>query len=175
MTNLKNYEGNLTDAAKAANSVESANQKNGEPARQQRSRAAKSKFWPVITKAKRTFYAQLHKNNEVKRECIEQLIPTITADAEKFWADYMDEANVLLDSRKFEKECRDLGVDMVTFATHIVFLGKGMRDTVLKNGIKSTIGNDYILYKDKFVPDVAMQFVSDYSPEETKQSTETAA
>ena len=117
----------------------------------------------------------MHKDNTVKLECLEHFIPTITTDAVKFWADYMDEVNVLLDSRKFGKECADLGVDPTTLATHIIFLGVGMRNKVMKYGIRSAIGNDYILYKDKFVSEDAMQFVLDYEPEKKKESTKTAA
>ena len=50
-----------------------------------------------------------------------------------------------------------------------------MRNKVMKYGIRSAIGNDYILYKDKFVSEDAMQFVLDYEPEKRKESTETAA
>ena len=167
-------EGNLNETAtKAVNSVE--NVKGTEPARPQRNASGTSQFWSVVTKARRTFENQLHKDNRVKLECLEHFIPTITTDAVKFWADYMDEVNVLLDSRKFGKECADLGVDPTTLATHIIFLGVGMRNNVMKFGIRSAIGNDYILYKDKFVSEDAMQFVLDYEPEKKKESTETAA
>lgn len=160
---------NSTDSTNAAQA------KTVESARPQRSKITRSQFWAVITKARRTFENQLHKDNAVKLECLEHFIPTITTDAVKFWADYMDEVNVLLDSRKFGKECSDLGIDPTTLATHIIFLGVGMRNKVMKYGIRSAIGNDYILYKDKFVSDAAMQFVLDYEPEKKKESTETAA
>ena len=160
---------NSTDSTNAAQA------KTVESARPQRSKITRSQFWAVITKARRTFENQLHKDNAVKLECLEHFIPTITTDAVKFWADYMDEVNVLLDSRKFGKECSDLGIDPTTLATHIIFLGVGMRNKVMKYGIRSAIGNDYILYKDKFVSEDAMQFVLDYEPEKRKESTETAA
>ena len=164
--------------ANVVNSTESTNAaqaKTVESARPQRSKITRSQFWAVITKARRTFENQLHKDNAVKLECLEHFIPTITTDAVKFWADYMDEVNVLLDSRKFGKECSDLGIDPTTLATHIIFLGVGMRNKVMKYGIRSAIGNDYILYKDKFVSEDAMQFVLDYEPEKKKESTKTAA
>ena len=160
---------NSTDSTNAAQA------KTVESARPQRSKITRSQFWAVITKARRTFENQLHKDNAVKLECLEHFIPTIATDAVKFWADYMDEVNVLLDSRKFGKECSDLGIDPTTLATHIIFLGVGMRNNVMKYGIRSAIGNDYILYKDKFVSEDAMQFVLDYEPEKRKESTETAA
>lgn len=79
---------------------------------------------------------------------MEHFISTVTIDSVKFWADYMDEVNILLDSRKFERECAELGVDKTNIATHLVFLGSGMRSRVMQYGIRSVIGNDYILYKD---------------------------
>lgn len=107
---------------------------------------------------------------------MEHFISTVTIDSVKFWADYMDEVNILLDSRKFERECAELGVDKTNIATHLVFLGSGMRNRVMQYGIRSVIGNDYILYKDRFVPDEAMQFALDYEPEKKeKDNTETAA
>ena len=168
--------------ANVVNSTESTNAaqaKSVESARPQRSKITKSQFWAVITKARRTFENQLHKDNRVKLECLEHFIPTITTDAVKFWADYMDEVNVLLDSRKFGKECADLGVDPTTLATHIVFLGSGERSKVLKYGVENVIGTDYRLYVEQFVPDVALQFGMDYKPEKPKDSdndsTNTAA
>ena len=170
----KNFEGNLTEGAKVVNSAESATAptvKMAEPARPQRN-TTKSQFWAVISKARRTFENQLHKDNAVKLECVEHFIPTITTDAVKFWADYMDEVNVLLDSRKFGKECADLGIDPTTLATHIIFLGVGVRNNVLKNGVKNTIGNRYHMYDKQFLPDYVMKFGLDYEPKKTKQTAE---
>ena len=121
----------------------------------------------------------MHKDNKVKLESIEHFIPTISPDSLKFWADYMDEVNILLDSRKFGKECADLGIDPTVLATHIIFLGVGTRNNVLKNGIKNTIGNDYHMYDKQFLPEEAMIFGLDYKPEKPTDSenvsTDTAA
>lgn len=77
----------------------------------------KSQYWAVVTKARRTFDRQLDMSNDVKRRCLEHFISTVTIDSVKFWADYMDEVNILLDSRKFERECAELGVDKTNIAT----------------------------------------------------------
>ena len=125
--------------AKVMNSVESANVpagKSTESARQPKGKA-RSQFWSVITKARRTFEKQLHKNNDLKRECLENLIPAVTSDVEHFWADYMDEVNILLDSKKFEKECGELKIDPTTLATHIVYMGAGKRWEQV-NGMQSS-------------------------------------
>ena len=143
-------EGNLTDtAAKATNSSETV--KGAESTKQQRSRKA-SVLWSTVSKARRTFEKQLHKSNDLKRECLENRIPSVASDVEHFWSEYMDQANVLLDSKKFEKECSDLSVDPTILATHIVFLGSGTINKVLRNGIVNTIGSKYRDFNEMFVP-----------------------
>ena len=113
---FKNFEGDLTEtAAKAATTVETI--KNTETAKPHRNVLGKSQFWAVVAKARRTFDRQLDMSNDVKRRCLEHFISTVTIDSVKFWADYMDEVNILLDSRKFERECAELGVDKTNIAT----------------------------------------------------------
>lgn len=112
---FKNFEGDLTEtAAKAATTVETI--KNTETAKPHRNVLGKSQFWAVVAKARRTFDRQLDMSNDVKRRCLEHFISTVTIDSVKFWADYMDEVNILLDSRKFERECAELGVDKTNIA-----------------------------------------------------------
>lgn len=172
MIDYKISEGNLTNAATAANSVETV--KDAESARQQRSRKA-SVLWSTVSKARRTFEKQLHKSNDLKRECLEKMIPSVASDVEHFWSEYIDQANVLLDSRRFEKECKDLNVDPTILATHIVFLGSGTMNRVLRNGIVNTIGSKYRDFTEKFVPKEAMKYALGYEPEKKEaDNTETA-
>ena len=174
MEKFKNFEGNLTEtAAKATNSSEIV--KGAESTKQQRSRKA-SVLWSTVSKARRTFEKQLHKSNDLKRECLEKMIPSVASDVKHFWSEYMDQANVLLDSKRFEKECKGLNVDPTILATHIVFLGSGTMSRVLKNGIVNTIGSKYRDFTEKFVSEEAMKYALDYEPEKKeKDNTETAA
>lgn len=171
---INNHDGNPTKAVvTAANNVESSN---ASSAKSQRGRSSKMSFWSLVNKAKRNYNAQFDKTNELKFRSISQLIPSFTADEEKFWSEYMSEANTLLNSRKYLAECEKLGVDATTLATHIVFLGSGKRNDVLKYGIENVINANYRLYVEKFVPDVALQFGMDYEPEKKEaETTETAA
>ena len=170
MKDFKNFEGNLNEtAAKATNSSETV--KGAESTKQQRSRKA-SVLWSTVSKARRTFEKQLHKSNDLKRECLENRIPSVASDVEHFWSEYMDQANVLLDSKKFEKECSDLSVDPTILATHIVFLGSGTINKVLRNGIVNTIGSKYRDFTEKFVPEEAMKYALDYKPEK-KEAVDT--
>lgn len=167
------YEGNLTDTTKAVNNLESSN---ASSEKAQRGRSNRMTFWSLISKARRNYNAQFDKTNELKLRSVKQLIPSLTLDEEKFWSEYMSEANVLLNSRKYLAECGKLHIDATTLATHIVFLGSGTRNDVLRHGIENIIGTDYRLYVEKFVPDVALQFGMDYETEKKEaDTTETAA
>ena len=168
MLKTNNFEGNLTDNAKVANDVESTS---ASSTRTPKGRTNKPlTFQSLISKARRNYDVQFDKTNEVKLRSIKQLIPFLTPDEEKFWSEYMSKANILLNSRKYLAECKNLKIDATTLATHIVFLGSGTMNNVLKSGIENTIGTDYRLYKEQFVPDVALQFGMDYKPEETNES-----
>lgn len=182
MNSIKNFEGNLTDATKVANNGESANVsagKNGESGRTSKGGRRTSLLWSTVGKAKRTFDKQLHKTNDLKRECLENLIPAVTSDVEHFWSDYMDEVNILLDSKKFEKECGELKIDPTTLATHIVYMGAGKRNAVIKNGILNTLGSKCRDFNEQFLPKVALKYGLNYVPDKTEDSenasTDTAA
>jgi len=78
---------------------------------------------------------------------------------ERFWSDYLTQAERLLDSRKYLKECETLDVSAQNLAQHIVFLGSAMINKVLKNGIESTIGKDYKFYTENLVkPEISNFF-----------------
>jgi len=71
---------------------------------------------------------------------------------EKFYSKLKNQSEKLTDSIKFRKECDTLVVEPEIIAEHIAFLGNPTLNKVLKDGIKSTIGNDYSLYTEKFTP-----------------------
>lgn len=117
-------------------------------------------FWKVLTKSRKVFEPQLTKNNAIKRQCIEKHISTFSNDTEKFWSKFVNEAETLLDSRKYLRECKHLGVPPVDVAEHIVFLGSSTINKVLKNGLYDTIGNDLRLYVERLTPESANVFRS---------------
>lgn len=170
------------ESTKVVNPAENANApagKNGESGRTLKGSRKTSRLWSTVTKARKTFEKQLHKSNDLKRECLENLIPAVTSDVEHFWSDYMDEVNILLDSKKFEKECGALKIEPIILATHIVFLGAGKRNAVIKNGIFNTLGSKCRDFSEQFVPDLALKYGLNYVPEKTEDSenvsTDTAA
>ena len=129
MKKLKNYEGNLTDAAKAANNFESTN------ASTTRRRRVTTPVYSVLKRARAQFGKQVDHNTETKRKCIEQNISRFYDDPLRFWLDFKDETNVLIDSISFNKTCANLRLIPENVAEHIVFEGKSVRNNVRDNGL----------------------------------------
>ena len=76
-------------------------------------------------------------------------------------ADFMEQVNILLDSRRYCRECEILGLKPEYVAEHIVFLGSATMKKVLKDGVSRTLGADVQLYGKRFSPEDADRFLSE--------------
>lgn len=106
-------------------------------------------MWRVLGRAKKTFDAQLDKNNETKLKCINTYLLAEMNDVPKFWGEFMEQVEKLLDSRKYVRNCQQLGYDATNVAEHVVFLGSAMLNKVLKYGVENVLGNDLMLYGER--------------------------
>ncbi len=111
-----------------------------------RRRSTTPPMWRVMTQARPVFDVQLKKDNEIKLACIDKFMNAAYSDANKFWADFMEQVNILLDSRRYCRECTILGLKPEYVAEHIVFLGSATMKKVLKDGVSRTLGADVQLY-----------------------------
>ena len=118
-------------------------------------------MWRVMTQARPVFDVQLKKDNEIKLACIDKFMNAAYSDANKFWADFMEQVNILLDSRRYCRECEILGLKPEYVAEHIVFLGSATMKKVLKDGVSRTLGADVQLYGKRFSPEDADRFLSE--------------
>lgn len=109
-------------------------------------------MWRVLAKARKTFQMQLSKDNTIKLLCVTNFLNAEFHDVEKFWSDYFEQVAKLLNSRLYTAECDHLEVNPVNLAEHIVFLGSGTINKVLKDGIYRTIGGHTELYGERFSP-----------------------
>ena len=115
------------------------------------------KMWSIVTKARNKFNGQVMKNNETKLMCLKAFLAS-HQDSEKFWAEYMEQANRLLDSKRFDSDCRRLAVHAEIVATHVVFLGNTAVNNTLKSGVEAVVGNQLKLYKERFLPETAEKY-----------------
>ena len=118
-------------------------------------------IWNVIAQARPVFNVQLEKSNAVKLKCLEKFMHATYSDADKFWSDFMEQVNILLDSRRFWRECESMGCKPEYVAEHVVFLGSAMIKKVLKDGVTRILGSDVQLYKERFSPKEADRFLLD--------------
>ena len=64
----------------------------------------------------------------------------------------MEQVNILLDSRRFCRECMTLGYQPENVAEHVVFLGSAPMRKVLREGVQNTLGALIQFYKERFSP-----------------------
>ena len=136
-----------------------------------RRRSTTPPMWRVMTQARPVFDVQLKKDNEIKLACINKFMNAAYSDANKFWADFMEQVNILLDSRRYCRECKILGLKPEYVAEHIVFLGSATMKKVLKDGVSRTLGADVQLYGKRFSPEDADKFLSEDIKRHPEQTT----
>lgn len=94
------------------------------------------KFWSIF-KA----YDEDLQNTKTKKETLDlaiRLCSKYYPDTFRFWQDLLDEANILLDSNRFNKYCNDvLKLDPQAVAEHLVVEGKATMNKVLKDGLEN--------------------------------------
>ena len=116
-------------------------------------------LWRVLGKARPVFDVQMDPSNAVKLGCIRRFLHISYANEEQFWIDFMAQVDVLLDSRRFCRECKQLGYEPETVAEHVVFLGSAPMRKVLREGIQNSIGQSVKCYADSFVPELAKSYM----------------
>ncbi|NDV83531.1 hypothetical protein [Bacteroides sp. 51] len=93
----------------------------------------------VLNKARKLYSKQLEKKASTKWACIEFALYElrVSYDIGQCRADYLARVDRLLDSRRYENECKAKGIDSFSLATHVVFDGKTSMYCVLDNGLSS--------------------------------------
>ena len=94
--------------------------------------------YQVVTPARKAFNAQLTKDGDTKRRCLEAALNKAACyeDKLRFWIDYKAERDRLIDSKRFCADCESRKLTPSDVADHVVFEGKGMVNKVLKDGLQ---------------------------------------
>lgn len=104
-------------------------------------RRVESPYLKIRSKAANLFRSQIEKSVNIKRLAVETAISKIIAGEytrERFLSEFKLNVDLLLDSRRFERECIHYNLTPFNAATHIVFDGTSKMEAVLKNGIYPT-------------------------------------
>ena len=124
----KNYSANET--AKVMNSTENANV----PAKK-RSRNVTDPVYAVLQRARAQFNRQVVQDTNTKRICIERNIPAFYSDTLRFWTEFRDEVNDLLDSIKFNNFCKENSLMPLYVAENVIFEGRSTKNDVWRKGL----------------------------------------
>lgn len=117
--------------------------------KKKRVRRVISPVWRVMKSGNRKFNAQLSifQNTETKWECLNESASKFYSDRGDFWADFRTQAARLVDSKRFEKCCRDNRLDVQAVAEHVAFEGNAMVNRVIRNGLEVTFGERIMMYQ----------------------------
>ena len=145
--------GNYTESAPTSQNGVAVSEQTAKTARRRHG----MKFWSIVKKARNMFDVQLKKDNETKLMCLGECL-SFYPDKEKFWIEYITQVDRLLDSKRFERDCRRLKLLPETVAQHIVFRGNTEMNKALKDGIEIVIGRNIELYVDDFLPNNVVKY-----------------
>lgn len=134
MIKNNSFEGNLTDAANVAAVSEMSNSSANASAKTRR-KAVSDPVYAVLQKARAQFKRQVVQDTNTKRICIERNIPAFYSDPLRFWTEFRDEVNDLLDSIKFNSYCKENGLNKTYVAEHVVFEGRSTKNDVWRKGL----------------------------------------
>ena len=93
----------------------------------------------ILSKSRQMFKWQLEKDSATKVACMDAALaanPQKYSDKLRFELDFRAERDRLTDSKRFCSACKDLGLDPINVADHVVFEGKTILEKVLKNGLQ---------------------------------------
>ena len=138
--------------------------------------------YSVLQRARAQFNRQVVQDTETKRICIERNISAFYSDPLRFWTEFKDEVNDLLDSVRFNTYCKDNGLNKNYVAEHVVFEGRSTKNNVWKNGL-GVLGETVRMFNAPLYKDDAALFkkpkqITDGSEKKTAtkaKKTETAA
>lgn len=94
-------------------------------------------------------------NTENKRAALNMALSlrkSYYPDRLRFWQELLDEANILLDSKKFCDSCRKLGLEPQAVAEHLVVEGKAKWQKVLKEGLVN-YGEKVMMFRERLYQD----------------------
>jgi spore germination protein GerM len=97
-----------------------------------------SPYLKIRSKAANIYRNQIDKSVSTKRLAINTAIRKIISGdytENRFLSEFKENVDILLDSKRFERDCKQCNLDPFNAATHIVFDGASKIEMVLRHGI----------------------------------------
>ena len=106
-------------------------------------------FLEILRKSRNTYKKQIIRDAQMKKSAIEHTLKVSDMDNNNednvFRGNFYDIVEYrLLDSNRFTKDCKDLGLNAFNVAQHVVFDGNKKLDEVLTFGLERAYGNEIL-------------------------------
>lgn len=138
------------DAVSTANfSTVATSDKSSTSAQTPKKKNARSPFLEILRKARYTFKRQITRDAQMKKSAIEHVLKLSDKDANMddlvFLGNFYDMVETrLLDSGRFLRDCKRLGLNAFHVAQHVIFDGNKKLDEVLVSGLEKAYGNEIL-------------------------------
>src|ERR1035437_4463995 len=100
-----------------------------------------SDYLKVRTKAATIFKSQMDKSVGTKRNAFDRAFRKVESGnftKDRFLSEFKGNVDLLLDSKRFERDCKSHNLVPFNAATHIAFEGVSKIESVLRNGLYAT-------------------------------------
>ncbi|WP_295935767.1 hypothetical protein [uncultured Alistipes sp.] len=98
--------------------------------------------WAACASARNSYFKkQIDKTVSVRTRSLEVCLEEKFPNYHLFGEDLKATTKLLLDSKRFNEECEELGLIAENVGQHIVFEGKDVFEAVRDNGIKAVLGS----------------------------------
>lgn len=103
-----------------------------------RRKREESPYLKIRSKSVNIFKSQIDKSVTTKRLAVKTAMNRIISGdytENQFFAEFKKNVDMLLDSKRFENDCKEYNLTPFNAATHVVFDGASKIELVLKNGL----------------------------------------
>ncbi|MDU1904836.1 MAG: hypothetical protein E6772_08635 [Dysgonomonas sp.] len=101
-------------------------------------------FRDLVTLSRNLSQKQFEPSEETHKEAIERILPRYGYPKTRFLYEFIKETERVLDSKRFEADCRNKNLDPKNVAQHIVFAGDKFVNAVIAKGLENAIGSDIV-------------------------------
>lgn len=112
------------------------------------------KFRDVVTLSRNMSNRQFDPSEKTHREAVERILPKANYPKTQFLYEFGKETERVLDSKRFENDCRNMNLDPKVVSQHVVFAGDRYVKAVISKGLEAAMGS-LIVYMTKPIFDIS--------------------
>lgn len=112
------------------------------------------KFRDIVTLSRNMSSRQFDPSEKTHREAVERILPRANYPKTQFMYEFGKETERILDSKRFENDCRNMSLDPKIVAQHVVFAGDKYIKAIIAKGLEAALGSS-IVYMTRPIFDIS--------------------